>query len=479
VNLTIHKWDKAPYCFLDTKNGEPLPDWLATGPYPDGSPGVLDEELRYLAADVEHTDRFARGQDCHQYQLWESNNGNLFFPIGHLDNVKNVLDSLNTSYEVTGGRDTDQQVDYGEWTGHDLRPYQREAVDKFLQNKRGIVSLPTGCGKTELGLRIAYELQKPFIVLADSKDVAKEWMDRIPEALGVEPAKVYGGDRETGDVQVALYQSCFDVEKNEDGRNSYEVRDDVYLDHDLAIMDECHNVAPRAFSTVAMDVSAPYRLGLSATPERPDGHTPKVVGGTGSILVQKTPEEMIEKGYLAEPQWEILNPLNNKRYYREWRDEYEGEIVENGGRNNMIANAASTLVGKGKSPVLVSVERIPHGERLESLMEPMFGDDVRFIHADSNDREEVIEAFRSGELPVLITTLLKEGFDCPELLGFINAGGMKSEISTIQSVGRALRRGSGENPVLVDFADEGRWVGDHFEIRMRHYRKFFGDNYGP
>lgn len=476
--ISLYKWDKAPYVFISNKNRDKdLPKWLVRHPDDEGDCGLLNDELSYRPSNVQHTDRWRRGEDCNVYQLRQSKKGNWFFPIGHLDKVCDVLDALSLEYSISGGKKALMNQPYT-WTGHDMRPYQQTAVNRFLQEGRGIISLPTGTGKTLIGLRIVYELDASFAVFCDQKAVANEWVQRIPEALGVEAAQLFGGEREMGDQVVALYQSCYDVKRNEDGAKWYEMRPGLEFDHDLVIFDEVHHVGAKAFSAVALGIVAPFRLGLSATPERSDGHTPRVVGGTGEVIVDLSPPEMIREGWLAQPEWDIRSVPRVGGFFEDWHDEYSALVVESEERNLLVTGAALDLVARGKTPVLVSVERIRHGEFLEAALQEVIGEQCRFVHGSSRDREEVIEGFKEGELLVLVTTLLKEGFDCPELLGFVNAGGLKSEIAQVQKVGRVLRKGSGESPVVVDFADSGRRVGKHFGERLRVYRDVYGE-FGP
>jgi superfamily II DNA or RNA helicase len=132
----------------------------------------------------------------------------------------------------------------------------------------------------------------------------------------------------------------------------------------------------------------------------------------------------------------------------------------------------------------VTTEQVAHGERLESLLQDR-GVNARFVSGSSSDREAIIEAFRGGDLDVMVATagLVQEGFDVPSIESFVLAGGKKSKTSVIQQVGRALRPGESGEAVIVDCFDSGTggynsWVGDHAEKRMRNYISYYG-SYGP
>lgn len=448
MTVTLRRWSKAPYVFV---NGD-LPDHVAS---------AIDNELSYEVEGYEYSSAWKAGRWDGKHHLFHGEgDGDSYFPLGAIHRVREILDSFGVAYEVEGlvypGRG---DLDVGWDTEMTLREYQQEAVDDCLRRGSGIVSMPTGSGKTLIGLRLMHELQRPSLVLCHRQEIADQWAEQMHDLLGVDVARCYAGERDQGDHQVALYQSLYD----DDG-----VRDDVRLDHDVLLADECHRVGAETFSDVALSVNADYRFGMSATPEREDNATLRVIGGTGELICDIRPEGLIDDGYLAEPEWKILKAPRAGAGYRKWQDEYKGEIVKNDERNELIRDTVADL----PKPCYIHVERIDHGERLESLI-----DGAAFVSSDSSDRDEVIDAFRDGERDLLISTLLGEGFDLPELRSMVMAGGLKTEIGSIQKVGRALRPGT-EDAVIVDFVDRGRWVGDHSEERIRTYKEYYGE-YGP
>jgi len=450
--IAFSRWGKAPYIFL--------------GDCPDEVHDALDDELSYPVQDAERTDAYQRGEwDGYERLLRESTGGNTYFPQGCLERAVQVVRGLGYEVDVQGiERPGAGSLDLSWDTDMTLRDYQEDAANTALRRGQGIITLPTGAGKTLIGLWLMFRLSRPTLITVHRKEIADQWADRIENILGVEPAKCYGGDIESGDIQVALYQSIY-----EDG----EVRDDeIRLDHDVLLADEAHRVAADTFSRVALAVNASYRYGFSATPEREDNATLKVVAGTGPMISDISPETLIDRGYLAEPEFRILESPPNRRVggYRSWQEEYKGEIVKNSGRNEIVKSVVSEL----PKPCYIHVERINHGERLEGLI-----DGAEFVSAESSNREEAIQSFRDGDgdTDILISTLLGEGVDVPGMRSLVMAGGLKTSTGAIQKVGRALRAET-EGAVIVDFVDQGKYVGDHSEQRIRTYREYYG-KYGP
>lgn len=470
MTVTLSLWDKAPYVFV---NGD-LPEQVVD---------ALEEELSFEVPDHQYTDAWKEGRwDGYERLLYTTNDGSRYFAQGCLPLVRSVLDTYGVSYDLEGFvRPGRGDLDLGWQTDMELRDYQQDAVDECLRRGSGIVVLPTGAGKTLIGLYLMQELQQPTLVTVHLTEVAEQWCERIEAILGVEPARYFGGDRETGDVQVALYQSIYDDDTGE-------VRDDVRLDHTVFLADEVHRVGADTFNACAMQVTAPYRYGFSATPEREDNATLKVIAGTGPMIADLSAERLIGEGYLAEPDWQIYEAPATEGTFRNWQAEYKAAIVENEARNELLCEAIAKELPR---PTLVTVEQINHGERLEArLKEGQFPHDeeqyavnpdgVAFVYGDAPDRAEHIQAFRDGDLPVLIATrgIVGEGFDVPEIASFVVAGGLKSSTSMIQQVGRALRPAGGDTATIVDVIDNGEWVGRHSEERIRTYQDYYG-SYGP
>ena len=80
-------------------------------------------------------------------------------------------------------------------------------------------------------------------------------------------------------------------------------------------------------------------------------------------------------------------------------------------------------------------------------------------------RRKVLELFSSTEGINYIRNI-------EEITHFINARGMKSEIATLQALGRALRRHPSKDKVFIyDFLDKEKYLKGHSNARKRHYEK--------
>jgi superfamily II DNA or RNA helicase len=98
---------------------------------------------------------------------------------------------------------------------------------------------------------------------------------------------------------------------------------------------------------------------------------------------------------------------------------------------------------------------------------------VSFVHGttEGKTRQQVKEALIKKKTKVVISTAVwREGIDIPSLDCVVNACGGKSEIMTIQAIGRGLRKTDEKGEVeIIDFLDPYRYLAEHAIQRMNVY----------
>lgn len=154
-----------------------------------------------------------------------------------------------------------------------LHDWQRECIDKwFASDKRGVVKVVTGAGKTIMALGLAERLQNNvdselrIAVVVPTIVLMNQWYDSFQRYSNL-PSSMIGrlgsgyDDALQGDkrILIAVLASASKLL----GKN---IADDARK-HLLLIVDECHRAGASQMSQV-FQVSRAYSLGLSATPER-------------------------------------------------------------------------------------------------------------------------------------------------------------------------------------------------------------------
>ncbi len=218
--------------------------------------------------------------------------------------------------------------------------------------------------------------------------------------------------------------------------------------------------------------NTPMRLGFTGTlPYISEG---KMVleGYIGPVIFSKSIQEVksLAKPRIILRKVPFSQPVNDLRNYQ---DVYELGVVRNTRRNKIILDEAQKLVEEGKT-VLILVTKILHGQILLRMARGSYAFGVGFVYGDTSkfSRSEIKKNLESGFIPVVIADAVwREGIDIPSLGAVINASGGKSEIMTIQAIGRGLRKVEGkEEVIIVDFFDDShRFLVGHFGSRICLY----------
>jgi superfamily II DNA or RNA helicase len=140
-------------------------------------------------------------------------------------------------------------------------PHQQAALTAWLTaGRQGVVVLPTGAGKTYLAQLALQETQQSTLIVVPTVDLLHQWYAHLVAAFPDAPVGLLGGgSHDRTPLLVATYDSAA-IHADTLG-NRYA----------LLIFDECHHL-PSPFTRVIAEFSlAPFRLGLTATPERHDG----------------------------------------------------------------------------------------------------------------------------------------------------------------------------------------------------------------
>ena len=91
-----------------------------------------------------------------------------------------------------------------------MRPYQKKALESWEgAGKRGVIVLPTGAGKTVIGLKAMELVNRPAMVVVPTLDLLQQWRERVEEELGVRAGVYGGGDNTIEAVTISTYDSAY------------------------------------------------------------------------------------------------------------------------------------------------------------------------------------------------------------------------------------------------------------------------------
>lgn len=187
-------------------------------------------------------------------------------PRGCCAELKDLLREHGIAFALDDQRHEGEPIQI-EFQG-ELTTIQQQAAQALLQHDIGVCVAPPGIGKTVLGTYLVAKRARSTLVLVHRRPLLDQWVAQLSMFLGIEEKKIGqigGGKRKAnGRLDVAMIQSL--VRK---GRV-----DDKVATYGHVIVDECHHVPAVSFERVLSEVKARYVCGLTATPQRRDGHHP-------------------------------------------------------------------------------------------------------------------------------------------------------------------------------------------------------------
>ncbi len=377
-------------------------------------------------------------------------------------------------------------------------PHQTDALNAWTQSgRRGVVVLPTGAGKTfvaQLAMRLT---GRSTLICVPTIDLMHQWYAGLLEAFpGQQIGLLGGGSRDFFEITVATYDSA--VRAIETHGNKW----------GFLVLDECHHLPGDLYRLIAEYSIAPYRLGLTATPERGDGRHKDLETLIGPTVYRARPEDLAG-GALSDHEVRRVTvelSADERERYRtalETRDAFLREqrifLGSLEGWQRFVQRSARS--SEGRKAMLAHREArklaLATGAKiraLDGLLKDHL-DDRALIFTDDNEavyevshrllipaithqtpvkeRHAILERFRQGAYPVVVTSrVLNEGVDVPDANVAIVLSGTGSTREHIQRLGRILRPRTGKFAVLYEVVSK-----DTVEEGISRRRK--GESYKP
>lgn len=326
-----------------------------------------------------------------------------------------------------------------------LRPHQVKAIDMLRRslaqgNRRVVVQMPTGAGKTLTAAKIiegALEKRNRVIFTAPAVSLINQTVDAF-EAEGIRDIGVMQANHPRTDrlarVQVASVQTLARREIPEAA---------------LVIVDEAH-IRAKAVEALMDERKDVFFVGLSATPWA------KGMGRRWQdLVIPCTIGELIERGLLSQfvgfaPHVPDLSGVKTVA-----GDYAESGLVEIMAESKLVASVVETWLAKGEDrPTLVFGVNCAHARQLQAQFERQ-GISAAYVDGftDSVEREVISRRFRDGEVRVICSVrTMTTGVDLP-VSCIVDAAPTKSEMLHIQKLGRGLRVNPGtEDLIILDHA---------------------------
>ncbi len=367
-------------------------------------------------------------------------------------------------------------------SGFEPYPHQAEALQAWKQARRqGVVVLPTAAGKTYLAQLAMEATPRTTLIVVPTLDLMHQWYAQIEKAFpNAEVGLLGGGSRDRTAILIATYNSA--AIHAETLGNRYA----------LQIFDECHHLPTDFFKVIAEYAIAPYRLGLTATPERSDGTHRHLDTLIGKIVYRKTPEELsgaaladhkivqmrVKLSDLEQAQYDKAIATRNQ-FLRQsnislgslegWQLFVQASARSPQGRKAMLAHREAKEIALGTDAKLRVLINLIEKHKAERIL--IFTNDNATVYRISQqflipaityqtavkERHDILTRFKAGEYKTLVAShVLNEGVDVPDARIAIILSGTGSTREYVQRLGRVLRKGntSGKQAILYEVVTE-------------------------
>lgn len=364
-----------------------------------------------------------------------------------------------------------------------LRDYQQKASDAAVTyfnsktTKNAIMVLPTGSGKSLIIADIANRLDGHTLVFQPSKEILEQNFKKLC-SYGVLDCSIYSASFNSKQISRITFATIGSVKGHPE----------LFSHFQYVIIDECHLVNPKeGMYKDFLSVLNCKVLGLTATPYRLSssqdfGSMLKFITRTRPAIFKEViyhvqVSTLLDLGYLAKLNYYPMNPLGwnelnlkvnttgadytDKSVQREYeRIDFYGYLVHIVQR--LVDNQKTGIKRKG---ILVFTRFLKEAERLTYSIP---GCAIVSGDTPKGERERILEAFKSGEIPVVANVgVLVCGFDYPELDTIVLARPTMSLALYYQIVGRAIRpHPSKEAGWIVDLAGNIKRFGEVSDLRL-------------
>ncbi|WP_445362475.1 DEAD/DEAH box helicase family protein [Microbulbifer sp. ANSA003] len=331
-----------------------------------------------------------------------------------------------------------------------LRKNQQAAVRAMSKHDAGILHAPTAFGKTVTAIGMITKRKANTLILVHSRQLLDQWRERLKSFLPDMDIGIIGGGKKkpTGVINIATYQSLINKKDN--------TVSEIIQDYGHVIVDECHHVSAPRFEMVLNEVRAKYVLGLTATPERQDGHQKIIFMAAGPIRhkVKSTIEEKFEQQVVVHqlydtPPRQLVQSEERPKISHAYR-----WIMENDERTQRIINDVLAGIQQSKHPIVLT-ERREHAETINALLLDKEVDSVVLKGAmRASERKAVEEQLPTAQVVVATGKYVGEGFDLPRLDTLFLAMPIAWKGSLAQYAGRIHRESDGKDRVTIyDYVD--------------------------
>ena len=410
--------------------------------------------------------------------------------VNLLPEIIPILEKFNYDIELDDQRDysvnftfeqvTEQTFSHITWpNGHpmegqplELRDYQVEIINNFLENPQCIQEIATGAGKTVITAALSNAVApygRTIVIVPNKSLVTQTEKDYINMQQDV---GVYFGDRKEWGRQhtICTWQSLNVLLKNTKNSVGDVTIGEFLEDVVCVIVDEVHMAKADALKSLLTGVMSriPLRWGLTGTIPKEPFESQALKCSLGPVIGRLSASELQSQGVLAQCHVNIVQLVDHAEFTN-----YQSELkflLEEPDRLKTIAQLIAQVNATGNT--LVLVDRVAGGHALVDLL----GDQAVFVSgatkakARQDEYDEV--ATSTGKIIVATYGVAAVGINLPRIFNLVLVEPGKSFVRVIQSIGRGIRKAEDKDHVQIwDVTSTCKFAKRHLTKRKVFYRE--------
>jgi superfamily II DNA or RNA helicase len=354
----------------------------------------------------------------------------------------------------------------------ELRDYQVEIVNNFLENPQCLQEIATGAGKTLVTAALSQRTEqygRSIVIVPNKSLVVQTEADYINMQLDV---GVYFGDRkDIGKTHtICTWQSLNTLMKNTKKGVAEITIHDFLEDVVCVIVDEVHSAKADALKTLLTGPlrNVPLRWGLTGTVPKEDYEFASLRVSIGEVINRVSASELQDKGVLANCHVNIVQLIDHAEH-----SNYQSELkylLSDSDRLDMIGSLVRKANETGNT--LVLVDRVQAGKDIVSRL----GENAVFVSGATKgkDRQAQYDEVADSDNKIIVATygVASVGINIPRIFNLILIEPGKSFVRVIQSIGRGIRRAKDKDEVQIwDITSTCKFAKRHLTKRKKFYRE--------
>ena len=352
----------------------------------------------------------------------------------------------------------------------ELRDYQVETINKFIENPQCIQEIATGAGKTIITAALC-QLVEPYgrtLTIVPNKSLVTQTEEDFI-ACNLDVGVYYGDRKELGRFNtIATWQSLNVLEKKSKDEHS-EAFAEAIKGINTVIIDEVHMAKADVLKRL---LTGPFahcgiRWGLTGTVPKAEYEFMGLKCSIGDVTHRIQASELQDKGVLANCHVNVLQTQDHpqfKTYARRTKMANYGYY-----QNDLGSKTINDISASGNT--LILVDRISAGEILQKKLK-----DSVFISGSTKnlERKEHYDEVSTTQNKIIIATygVASVGINIPRIFNLVLIEPGKSFVRVIQSIGRGIRKAEDKDNVQIwDITSSCKFAKRHLGARKKFYKE--------